>query len=114
MQTKELISSYDEKNDVFIGKISNKYGYHANYEFSNDIFLNIDKNNLPSSIQINNASNVLNVKKSLLKNSDVFIVIECSGEEIDLELSINDKMIFNKKGHNIFDIPQFSYKIKAN
>ena len=34
--------------------------------------------------------------------------------EIEFELFIADKMIFNKKSLNIFDIPDFSYMIKAN
>ena len=67
METKELISSYDKRNDIFVGRISEKNGYWANYEFSKDIFLNMDKNYLPSSIQINGASDVLNVDKSVLE-----------------------------------------------
>ena len=38
METKELISSYDETNDIFVGKISEKNGYCVNYEFSKGIF----------------------------------------------------------------------------
>ena len=114
METKELISSYDKTNDIFVGKISETRGYWANYEFSKDIFLNIDKNHLPTSIQINGASDVLNVKKSVLENPNVSILIECSGDEIDFELFIADEMIFNKKSLNVFDIPDFSYMIKSN
>ena len=114
METKELISSYDKTNDVFVGKISETRGYWANYEFSKDIFLNMDKNHLPTSIQINGASDVLDVKKSVLENSNVSILIECSGDEIDFELFIADEMIFNKRSLNVFDIPDFSYMIKSN
>lgn len=114
METKELISSYDETNDIFVGKISEKNGYCVNYEFSKGIFLNIDKNNLPASIQINDASDVLNVEKNILENPDVVILIECSGDEIDFELFIADEMVYDKKSLNIFNIANFSYKIKAN
>lgn len=114
METKKLISSYDEMNDVFVGKISDKHGYCVNYEFSNDIFINMDENNLPSSIHINNASDILNVNKSLLEKDNISIFIECSGDEIYLKLMIADKRIFNKKTQNVFNIPQFSYEIKTN
>ena len=114
METKELISSYDAINDTFVGKVSGKNGYMANFEFSEDVFLNVDKNNLPASIQINGASDALNVKKSVLKNPDVSILIECSGDKIDFEMFIAGEMIFNKKSLNIFSIPRFSYEIKAN
>ena len=43
METKELISSYDEVNDTFVGKMSDKNGYYANYDIADGIFLNIDK-----------------------------------------------------------------------
>lgn len=114
METKELISSYDETNDIFVGKISEKNGYCANYEFSKGIFLNIDRNNLPASIQINGASDVLNVEKSVLENPNVVILIKCSDDEIDFELFIADEMVYNKKSLNTFHIPDFNYKIKAN
>ena len=32
MKIKELISSYDETNDIFVGKISEKNGYYSNYD----------------------------------------------------------------------------------
>lgn len=114
MKTKELISSYDERNDIFVGKISGKNGYMANYDMSDGIFLNIDKNNLPVSVHIDNASEVFDVDKSILEDPDVTIVIECRGEVLSFELSIANEMIYATKSLNIFNIPQLSYEIKAN
>lgn len=114
MTTKELISSYDEVNDIFVGKISDKSGYLANYDISDGIFLNIDKNHLPVSIYIGNASDVLNVNKSVLEDPNVCISIECSGRELCFKLSIANEMIYNAKSLNVFDIPQISYEMKAN
>jgi hypothetical protein len=114
METKELISSYDVINDTFVGKISEKNGYHANYDISNGIFLNMDKNNLPVSVHINNASNVLNVKKYLLKYCDISIFIDCDGRDINFKLCVADKILYNTKSTNIFDSPKFSYLIKTN
>ena len=49
MKTKQMISSYDEINDTFVAKISDKDGYYANYDIADGIFLNIDKNGFPVS-----------------------------------------------------------------
>ncbi|WP_407415460.1 hypothetical protein [Methanobrevibacter sp.] len=114
METKELISSYDEANDTFVAKMSDKKGYYANYDIADGIFLNIDKNRLPVSVQINDASCVLNVKKSVLQDPDVSILIECVGDKIHLKLSIADREIFSNNSANIFDIPEVSYEIRAS
>ncbi len=114
METKELISSYDEVNDTFVGKMSDKKGYCANYDIADGIFLNIDKDKHPVSVQINDASCVLNVKKRVLQNPDVSILIECVGDKICFKLSVEDREIFSNKSPNIFHIPELSYEIRAN
>ena len=68
MKKERLISSYDEVNDTFVGKIDGKMGYCADYSISEGIFLSIDKDNLPSSVLVDNASEVLNVSKQILEN----------------------------------------------
>ena len=114
METKELISSYDEVNDTFVAKISDEDGYYANYDIADGIFLSIDKNSFPVSVHINNASDVLNVEKRILKNPDVSILIECMGDIITFTLSIADMVIFSNNSFNIFEMPEISYEIKAN
>lgn len=68
MKTQRLISSYDEINDIFCGKIDGKNGYFANYAMNEGIFINIDKNGCPVSVFIDRASDILNVKKKFWKN----------------------------------------------
>lgn len=114
METKELISSYNVVNDTFVAKMSDKNGYCANYDIADGIFLNIDKDKLPVSVQINDASCVLNVKKSVLQNPDVSILIECDGDKIHFKLSIADREIFSNNSENIFGIPEVGYEIRAN
>ena len=114
METKELISSYDEVNDTFVGKMADKNGYYANYDIADGIFLSIDKNRLPVSVQINNASDVLNVKKGILKNPNVAILIECMGDNVNFRFCIEDKEIFSSRSVNVFDIAPVSYRIRAN
>lgn len=114
MESKELISSYDEINDTFVAKVCGKDGYYANYELSRGIFLNVGNDNLPSSIQINGASDVLNVSKGLLEDPNVYILIKCNGEVIEFELSISSKKIYSNTFFNTFDVAKFSYEIKVN
>ena len=114
METKELISSYDEINDTFVGKMADKNGYCANYDIADGIFLNIDKNRLPVSVHINNASDVLNVRKRILEDPNVSILIESKGDEIDFKLCIDNREIFSNRSVNVFGIPEVSYMMSAN
>lgn len=114
MKTDELISSYDETNDIFLCKISEVNGYSANYHISDGIFLNVDINHLPASVHINNASEVLNVSKNVLEDPNVLVLIKCTEKELNFELFIADKRICAFKSMNRFDIPHLSYKIQLN
>ncbi len=114
MTSKELISTYNEKNDTFVCKLSDKKGYVANYDISNGVFLSTDINNLPVSFFIGDASNVLNVKKSILEDPNVAISLKCSKKEIDFELFIADERIYSSKSGNYFNIPDIDCVMKAN
>lgn len=114
MITNELISSYDEINDILLCKISEVNGYSANYDISDGIFLNVDKNQLPVSIYISHASEVLNVNKSILEDPNVCIFIKCTKKELDFELFISNKRIYASKSMNRFNIPQLNYEIQLN
>lgn len=70
---KRLISSYDEESDTFVGKVVGEHGYVADYGISDDIFLNIDKNNMPTSVFVRNASEVFNVSGKSLQDGNVRI-----------------------------------------
>ena len=56
---KRLISSYDEINDTFVGKVDGENGYCADYGISEGVFLGINNANFPNSIFVTNASEVL-------------------------------------------------------
>ena len=114
MITEELISSYDETNDILLCKISEVNGYCANYNISNGVFLYLDKNHLPVSVYINHASEVLNVNKKLLEDPNVFVSIRCTKNKLDFELFIADKRIYSSKSENKFDIPRIDYEIQLN
>lgn len=114
MKTRELISSYDETSDTLVCKLSGKNGYSANFDISNGVFLNTDKNNLPVSVFIGNASDVLNVSKAFLESPDVSISIRCTASELFFELFMDNRKIFSSKSANRFKIPEIDCRMLTN
>ena len=109
-----LISSYDEISDTLVGKIDGKNGYCANYGISDDVFLNIDKNNIPTSFHINNASKVFNTSKKFLENSNVKINLGCDSIFIYFTMFIENLKICSIKCENKCGIPNLDYEIDSN
>ncbi|WP_304121959.1 hypothetical protein [Methanobrevibacter gottschalkii] len=114
MMKKRLISSYDEINDTFVGKIDGENGFCSDFDISDGIFLAINKNNHPNSIYVNNASSVFNVPKKTLENSNVKINIKCNTMCIYFSMFIEDKRICSFRCRNIFDIPILNFEIDSN
>ncbi|WP_407381141.1 hypothetical protein [Methanobrevibacter sp.] len=102
MKTKELITSYDETNDILAGKIIDKNGFIANYTIGNGIFLNTDENNKPISFFIGDASKALNVEKEVLEDPNVAVVIDTDDSQIDFEIYVSSNKIFKLKSDNRF------------
>lgn len=114
METKTLITSYDEINDTFVGKIDGKTGIFADYGISDGVFLGIDKNNLPNSVYVNNASEVFDISKEILENSNVVIYIDCDNMCINFHMFIEGLKICSIKCRNEFGIAEISYEIDSN
>lgn len=114
METKTLISSYDEINDTFVGKVDGEKGICADYDISDGIFLGIDKNNVPNSVFVSNASKVLNTSKELLENSNVVIYIDCDNMCLNFHMFIEGLKICSVRCPNDFGIPEISYEIDSN
>ena len=114
MEKERLISSYDEINDTFFGKIDGKNGYCADYSISDGIFLSIDKNNMPTSVLIDNASEVFNVSKQILENSNVKIGIDCDSICLIFTMFIENLKICSIKCKNKFGIPNINFEIDSN
>ena len=74
---KNLISSYNEENDTFVGKIDGKNGYCADYGISEGVYLGVDKLNMPSFIFVSRACEVFNISKDIFESSNVKLIIEC-------------------------------------
>lgn len=111
---KRLISSYDEENDIFVGKVDGENGYVADYGIDDGIFLKINKSNLPTSVLISNASKVLNTSKSILESADVKIGIDCDEFCVKFSMCIEDLRIFSTKCKNSFGISNICYEMDSN
>lgn len=114
MNEERLISSYDEVNDTFAGKIEGRNGYAADYGISDGIFLGINNSNLPASIVIPNASEVLNTSKSTLESANVKIGIDCDNAYLTFRLCIEEALIFSTRCENRFGIPNLNYLMDCN
>ena len=114
MEKERLISSYDEINDTFVGKIDGKKGYCADYSISDGVFLSIDKDNLPASVLVDNASEVFNVSKKILENSNVRIGIDCDSICLYFTMCIENLKVCSIRCKNKFGIPQISFDIDSN
>ena len=114
MKTKRLISSYDEINDTFVGKIDGKNRYCADYSISDGIFLAVDKDNIPCSVFVDGASDVFNVSKSMLENANVRIAIGCDSIFLSFMMFIGDLKICSIKSENRYGIPELNFLMDTN
>ncbi len=114
MEKKTLISSYDEVNDTFVGKVNGESGFCADYCISDGIYLGIDENNIPNSVYVDGASRVLNISKQILENSNVEINIECDSICLIFQMFIEGLNICSIKCENIYGIPAINYSIDSN
>ena len=114
MEKETLISSYDEINDTFVGKIDGRNGYYANYSISEGIFLSIDKNSMPTLVLVDNASEVFNISKRILENSNVRIGIDCDSICLNFTMFIENLKICSIKCKNSFGIPNMNFEIDSN
>lgn len=114
MKKQRLISSYDEINDTFVGKIDGRNGYCADFNISDGVFLSIDKNNIPTSVLVDGASEVFNISKQLLKNSNVKIGIDCDNICLYFTMFIENFKICSIKCKNDFGIPHINFEMDSN
>ena len=111
---KRLISSYDEVNDTFVGKVDGEKGYCADYGISNEIFIGVDNSHIPTSIFISHASEVFNIPKQNLESNNVKISINCDDIFLYFNMYIEDLKIFSTKCPNHFGIPNMHFLIDSN
>ena len=111
---KRLISSYDEINDTFVGKVDGENGYCADYGISEGVYLGINSSNMPTSVFVPNASEVFNTSKETLESADVIININCDDVCLSFDMCIENSKICSIKCRNDFGIPKMQYMIDSN
>lgn len=111
---KRLISSYDEINDTFVGKVDGEHGYCADYGISEGVFLGINNANFPTSIFVSNASEVFNTSKETLESADVRININCDDVYLHFDMCIENSKICSIKCKNSFGIPELECLMDSN
>lgn len=111
---KRLISSYDEINDTFVGKVDGENGFCADYGISEGVFLGIDNSHMPTSVFVSNASEVFNISKETLESPDVKININCDEFCLYFDMCIENAKICSIKCKNSFGIPKMSCLIDSN
>ena len=114
MEKETLISSYDEINDTFVGKIEGRNGYCADYGISEGIYLIVDKDNIPTSVLVDRASEVFDVSKKFLENPNVKIGIDCDSICLYFSVFIEDLKICSVKCRNNFGIPNVKFVMDSN
>lgn len=114
MKKRRLISSYDEINDTFVGKVDGETGYCADYGIYDGIYLGITNSHMPASIFVPNASKVFNTSKNVLESPNVKISIYCDDIRLSFSMCIEDLKIFSTTCENIFGIPNIDYEFDSN
>lgn len=111
---KRLISSYDEVNDTFVGKIDGGKGYCADFGISNGIYLGIDNFNFPTFVFVPHASEVLNISKQCLESDNVKIDIDCNENCLLFDMFVENSKICSVKCRNNFGIPNLKFMMDSN
>lgn len=114
MNTKRLISSYDEINDIFVGKIDGKSRYCADYSISEGIFLAVDECGIPCSVFIDRPSEVFTISKELLENPNIRIDIGCDGIFVSFAMFIGDLKVCYVKSPNKCGISKVNFSMDSS
>ncbi len=111
---KRLISSYDEINDTFVGKVDGENGYCADYGISDGIFLGINSSHIPTAVFVPNASEVFNIPKRILESANVRIAIDCDEVFLSFRMCIENLKICSVRCENSFGIANGEFIIDSN
>lgn len=110
---KQLILTYDEINDTFVGKKENENRLFADYGICDGIFFGVDNYNYPTFLHVSHASKVFNAPKTILKNNNIEIQIDCNDSTLQFKMFIDGLEIFSTICENNFKIPQIQYLINT-
>ncbi|WP_295608961.1 DUF2283 domain-containing protein [uncultured Methanobrevibacter sp.] len=91
----EVEYMYDESADILGIKVTRDFTYHETIELDEGLLLDFDEDNVPTALEMHDASKRLNVSKNSLKK-----IIFCKMKVIVDTKSISINAIFGVKNHN--------------
>lgn len=94
---------YDYSSDVFGVKVKNDFIYHETVELEDGVLLDFDKNNVPVSLEIMDASKRFNIPKSSLNDLKFFnMTVVVDNKFITINVVI-DVLIHNNENKQILE-----------
>lgn len=94
---------YDYSSDVFGVKVKNDFIYHETVELEDGVLLDFDKNNVPVSLEIMDASKRFNIPKSSLNDLKFFnmtVVVDNKFITINVVIGV---LIYNNENKQILE-----------
>lgn len=94
---------YDYSSDVFGVKVKNDFIYHETVELEDGVLLDFDKNNVPVSLEIMDASKRFNIPKSSLNDLKFFnmtVVVDNKFITINIVIGV---LIHNNENKQILE-----------
>ena len=119
MNQNELEYKYDETSDILGVKVTREFKYNETIELDEGLLLDFDENNIPTALEIHDASEKLSVPKQCLNNMK-FINIEIIIDEKSISINaIFDILIYNKENKqklesftsNKYDFPNMELQL---
>lgn len=107
---------YDYSSDVFGVKVKNDFIYHETVELEDGVLLDFDKNNVPVSLEIMDASKRFNIPKSSLNDLKFFnmtVVVDNKFITINVVIGVlihnnENKQILESFTDNKYGIPNIT------
>lgn len=93
---------YDYSSDVFGVKVKNDFIYHETVELEDGVLLDFDKNNVPVSLEIMDASKRFNIPKSSLNDLKFFNMTVVDNKFITINVVIG-VLIHNNENKQILE-----------
>lgn len=116
---KEIIYMYDDSSDILGIKVTQDFQYGETVEMDDGLLLDFDKNNVPVSLEILDASKRFNISKESLK-SIVFLRMDVFVDDLSICLNvvmgvmignIENKQKIDSYASNYCNLPNMDVKL---
>ena len=92
----EVEYMYDESADILGIKVTQDFTYHETIELDEGLLLDFDENNVPTALEMHEASKRLNVPKSSLNELVFFnmkVIVDAKSISINVGVLINNNLV---------------------